>query len=109
MCLSWLVFFLSFAVPQFKLVSHKSSLQLPSGHSGLVHTLSNAARSFRSTPTCWWQMQASGVLFCWELLLGTQSVGFIYFYSQLSCPLRLENFPQTRQCEGFLVFGNFLY
>ena len=36
---------LSFAVPQFKLVSHKSSLQLPLGHSGLVHTLSNAARS----------------------------------------------------------------
>ena len=21
-------------------------------------------------PNCWWRMQASGVLFCWELLLG---------------------------------------
>ena len=31
--------------PQFKLLSHKSSLRLPSGHSGLVLTLSNAARS----------------------------------------------------------------
>ena len=40
-----LVNFLSFAVPQFKLESHKSSLRLPSGHSGLVLTLSNAAGS----------------------------------------------------------------
>ena len=37
--------FLSFAVPQFKLVTHKNSLPLPSGHSGLVLTLSNAACS----------------------------------------------------------------
>ena len=35
-CSGWLIFSLSFAVPQFKLVSHKSSLQLPSGHSGPV-------------------------------------------------------------------------
>ena len=31
------------------------------------------------------------------------------FSSQLGCPLRFENFAQTRQREGFLVFGNFLY
>ena len=36
---------LSFAIPQFKLLSHKSSLRLSSGHSGPVLTLSNAARS----------------------------------------------------------------
>ena len=36
---------LSFAVPQFKLESHKSSLRLPSGHPGPVLTLSNAAHS----------------------------------------------------------------
>ena len=36
-------------------------------------------------------------------------MGFIYFSSHLGCPLRFENLPQTRQCEGFLVFGNFLY
>ena len=45
MCSRWSIFSLSFAVPQFKLVSHKSSLQLPSGHSGPVLTLSNAACS----------------------------------------------------------------
>ena len=36
---------LSLAIPQFKLLSHISSLRLPSGHSGPVLTLSNAARS----------------------------------------------------------------
>ena len=40
-----LILSLSFAVPQFKLVTHKSSLRLPSGDSGLVLTLSNAARA----------------------------------------------------------------
>ena len=40
-----LIFSLSLAIPQFKLLSQVSSLRLPSGHSGLVLTLSNAARS----------------------------------------------------------------
>ena len=44
-CLGLLIFTLSLAIPQFKLVTHKSSLRLPSGHSGLVLTLSNATRS----------------------------------------------------------------
>ena len=42
-CSGQLIFSLSFAVPQFKLVSHKSSLRLSSGHSGPVLTLSNDA------------------------------------------------------------------
>ena len=28
-------------------------------------------------PTCWWRGRVSGELFCWELLLGTLSVGLI--------------------------------
>ena len=40
-----LIFSLSLAFPQFKLLSHVSSLQLPSGHSGPVLTLSNATHS----------------------------------------------------------------
>ena len=36
-------FFLSLAIPWFVLLSQVSSLRLPSGHSGLVLTLSNAA------------------------------------------------------------------
>ena len=42
---SGLIFSLSLAIPQFKLLSHVSSLQLPSGHSGPVLTLSNATHS----------------------------------------------------------------
>ena len=44
-CLGWLVFSLSLAIPQFKLLSRISSLQLPSGHSGPDLTLSNATCS----------------------------------------------------------------
>ena len=60
-----------------------------------------------SAPTCWWWMWTSGLLFHWELPLGMQSVGFIYFSSRLCCPLRFKNSPQTHQWESFLVFGNF--
>ena len=45
-----LIFSLSLAIPQFKLLSHISSLQLCSGHSGPVLTLSNAARSSLFSP-----------------------------------------------------------
>ena len=45
----WAGYFLSFTIPQFKLVTHKSFLRLPSGHSGPDLTLSNAARS---SPFC---------------------------------------------------------
>ena len=40
-----LFFSLSLAIPQFGLLSHVSSLRLSPGHSGLVLTLSNAARA----------------------------------------------------------------
>ena len=36
-----------------------------------VPTLRNAAGSSPFARSCWWRVQASGVLFCWELLLGT--------------------------------------
>ena len=45
MCSGRLIFSLSLAIPQFKLLSHVSSLRLPSGHSGPVLTLSNAVCS----------------------------------------------------------------
>ena len=43
-------FSLSLAIPRFVLLSHVSSLRLPSGHSGLVLTLSNAACASLSSP-----------------------------------------------------------
>ena len=52
-CLSLSVFFffLSLAIPQFGLLSHVSSLRLPSGHSGPVLTLSNAAHASLFSPS----------------------------------------------------------
>ena len=55
---------------------------------------------------------------CWRLhcfSTGGVTVGhvicgfklFIYFSSQLCCPLWFQGSPQTRQWECFLVFGNF--
>ena len=42
-------FFCRIAIPQSGLLSQVSSLRLPSGHSGLVLTLSNAVRAFLSS------------------------------------------------------------
>ena len=62
-----------------------------------------------SAPACWWRKWASGLLLCWELQLGAYSVGFFFLSSQLCCPLRCQNSPQTRLWEGFLLFGNFSF
>ena len=58
-------------------------------------------------PVGWWQMWASVLLLHWQLQLDTYSVGFVFFSSQLCCPLRFQNSPQTHLWEGFLLFGNF--
>ena len=44
-CSGWLIFSFSLAIPQFELLSHISSLRLPSGPSGPVLVRSNAACS----------------------------------------------------------------
>ena len=104
------LFSLSFAVPQFTLESHKSSVRLPSGHSGPDLTLSNAAGSSPFRP----HLLVVGAGICSTFLLRVAFrhiiCGFyLFFPSQSACPPRFKNFPQTRQCQGFLVFGNFLY
>ena len=115
---SQLIFSHSFAIPQFKLLSHRSSLRLPSGHSGPVLTISTAAQSSPFCPHLGVDPLVADAGVWGTFLLGVAfrhvSVGFVclfvcLFSSQLGCPLRFENFLQTRQCEGFLVFGNFLY
>ena len=109
-CSGRLIFSLSFAVPQFKLETHKSSLRLSSGHSGPVLTLSNATRSSPFRPHLLvadagiWGTFLLGVAFR-HVICGL----YLFFPSQSGCPPRFINFPQTCQCEGFLVFGNFLY
>ena len=74
-----LFFSLSLAIPQFGLLSHLSSLRLSSGHSGLVLNLCMQPMPLCQDPTRWWGSLASGLLFCWELQLGTYSVGFLFF------------------------------
>ena len=108
-CSGWLIFSL-LLFHRFKLVTHKSSLRLSSGHSGPVLTLSNAARSSPFRPHLLvadaevWGTFLLGVAFR-HVICGF----YLLFPSQSGCPPRFKNFPQTRQCEGFLVFGNFLY
>ena len=100
---------LSLAIPEFGLPTHIGSLRLPSGHSGPVLTLSNAARASLFSP-CLLVVDAS----IWATsLLGVavrcKICGFYLFIfsSRLCYPLRFQNSPQTRWWEGFLVFGNF--
>ena len=101
---------LSLAISQSGLLSHVSSLRLPPGHSGPVLTLSSAACFSLFSPyllvadASLWATSPLGIavrhVIC-EFYL------FIYFSSQLCCPLRFQNSPWTRQWGGFQVFGNF--
>ena len=98
-CSGWLIFSLSLTIPQFKLVTHKRSLRLSSGHSGLVLTLSNDTRS---SPLCPHLLVVdAGVWGTFLLRVAFRRVicGFyLFFPSQSGCSPRFKNFPQTRQC-----------
>ena len=93
--LSFFLFFSSLSIPWFGLLSHISSLRLPSGHSGLVLTLSNAAAPLRSAPACWWWMRVSGGTSPLGVAVRHVICGFYLFIfsSWLCCPPRFENFP----------------
>ena len=110
-----LFFSLSLAIPQFGLLSHIRSLRFSSGHSGPVLTLSMQPVPLYPAPARWWQMQVSGLVFHWELQLGTYSlcvcvcVCVCVFHFWLCCPLRYQNSPQTHRWQGFLLFGNFSF
>ena len=99
------------AISQSGLLAQVSSLRLPSGHSGPVLKLSNAAPA--SLPNS--RLLVAGASVCAASLLGkllllTLSVVLIiYFSSQLCCPLWFQGSPQTQQWECFLVFGNFFF
>ena len=87
---------LSLAIPQFKLLTRVSSLRLPSGHSGPVLTLSNATHTSLFSP----QLLVVDASVWGTFLMGAvfrHVICGFYFPSQLDCPLRFENFPQTRQ------------
>ena len=74
-----------------------------------VPTLRNAAGSSPFRPLL--LVAGAGVwgTFLLGVAFSTNLWALFNFSSQLGCPPRSENFPQTRQREGFLVTGNFLY
>ena len=86
------------AIPQFGLLSQVSSLRLPSGHSGPVLPLSNAACSSLFSPhllvedASIWATSLLGIAVR-HVICGFYS--FIYFSSRLCCPLRFQNSLQT--------------
>ena len=99
---------LSLAVPQFKLLSLVSSLRLPSGHSGPVLTLSNAACSSTFSPhllvvdASVWGTFLLGVVFRHVIC------GFYLFFLPVRLPSEIQKLPPD-PLVSFLVFGNFLY
>ena len=98
-CLSlWL--FAGVTIPGPGLLFQVNSLRLPLGHSGPVLILSNAACTSLPSPL----LLAADAGVCAASPLGV-TMGhvicgfklFIYFSSQLCCPLRCQCLPQTRQ------------
>ena len=89
----WLIFSLSLAILQFKLLSHVSSLQLPSGHSGLVLTLSNVTHSSPFSP----HLLAADVRVWGTFLLGVAFrhviCGFYLFFLQVRLPTEIRKLP----------------
>ena len=108
-CLSlWI--FIGVTIPGSGLLFQVSSLRLPSGHSGQVLILSNAACTSLPSPRL--LVADAGVCAASPLrvTMGHVICGFklfIYFSSQLCCPLRCQGSPQTRQWECFMVCRNF--
>ena len=100
-CLGQLIFSLSSAIPQFKLISHKSSLRLPSGHSGLVLTLSNATRSSLFCP----HLLVVDVGVWGTFLLGVAFrhviCGFYLFFLPVGLPSKIQKLPSDPPERGF--------
>ena len=46
----------------------------------------------RSPRPCWWPMQASGLLLCWQLQLGAYSVGY-FFFLLVILPFEIPKLP----------------
>ena len=96
----WLIFPLSLAILQFKLLSHVSSLRLPSGHSGPVLTLSNAACSSPFSP----HLLVAGVGVWGTFLLGVAFshviCGFYLFFLPVRLPSKIRKLPPDPPVRG---------
>ena len=96
-----LIFSLSLAIPQFKLLSHFNSLQLPSGHSGMVLTLSNDTCSSLFSP----YLLVADVHIWGTILLGIAFrhviCGFYLFFLPVRLPSEIQKLPADPPVGGF--------
>ena len=95
-------FSLSLAILQFKLLSHVSSLRLPSGYSGLVLTLSNAACSSPFSP----YLLVLDVSIWGTFLLGVafrhvKACGFYLFFLPVRLSSEIRKLPPDPPVRGF--------
>ena len=97
----WLIFSLSLAIPQFKLMSHVSSLRLPSGHSGLVLTLSNAACSSPFRPHLLVGDGGIWVTFMLGVAFRHVICGFYFMFPPVRLPSEIRKLPPDPQVRGF--------
>ena len=100
-CSGRLIFSLSLAIPQFKLLSHVSSLRLPSGHSGPVLTLSNAACPSLFSPH--FLVVGAGVwgTFLLEVAFRHVICGFYLFFLPVRLPSEIQKLPPGPRVRGF--------
>ena len=100
-CSSRLIFSLSLAIPQFKLLSHVRSLQLPSGHSGPVLTLSNATRFSPFLPNL--LVVDVGIQGTFLLGIAFKHVicGFYFFFLPIRLPSEIRKLTPDLPARGF--------
>ena len=93
--------FLSLDIPQFKLLSHVSSLWLPSGHLGPVLTLSNASGSSPFSP----HLLVADASVWGTFLLGVAFrhviCGFYLFLLPVRLPSEIRKLPPDPPVRGF--------
>ncbi|CAN0537499.1 unnamed protein product [Rangifer tarandus platyrhynchus] len=54
-----------------------------------------------SAPACWWWTPVFGLLLHWELQLGVQSLGFVYFLLLVMLPSEIPKLPTDPPVRGF--------
>ena len=96
-----LIFSLSLAIPQFKFLSHASSLQLSSGHSGPVLTPSNATGSSPFSP----HLLVAGASVWGTSVLGVASrhviCGLCLPFLPIRLPSKIRKLPPDPRVRGF--------
>ena len=92
---------LSLSIPQFKLLSQVSSLRLPSGHPGLVLTLSNAARSSPFSPHLLVVDASVRGAFLLGVAFRHVICGFYLFFLPVRLPSEIQKLPPDPPVRGF--------